>query len=88
MQDHLFRVSHVYICFTVKKLNGMFSHGTYLVNSTITIPAGTQITGEAWSQIMGYGSNFQSPTNPQVVVRVGDRGSTGVVEVCLTSLVT
>ncbi|KAH7099919.1 glucan 1,3-beta-glucosidase [Auriculariales sp. MPI-PUGE-AT-0066] len=58
-----------------------FDHGTYLVNSTITIPAGTQIIGEAWSQIMGYGSAFQSATSPQVVVRVGDAGSTGVVEI-------
>ncbi|KAH7098261.1 glucan 1,3-beta-glucosidase, partial [Auriculariales sp. MPI-PUGE-AT-0066] len=58
-----------------------FDHGTYLVNSTITIPAGTQIIGEAWTEIMGYGSAFQSASSPQVVVRVGDAGSTGVVEI-------
>jgi len=58
-----------------------FDHGVYLVNSTITIPAGTQIIGEAWSQIMGYGSAFQNVNSPQPVVRVGAQGSTGVVEI-------
>ncbi|EJD46953.1 glucan 1,3-beta-glucosidase [Auricularia subglabra TFB-10046 SS5] len=58
-----------------------FDHGIYLVNSTITIPAGTQIIGEVWSTIMGYGSAFSDPNNPQVVVRVGDAGSTGILEI-------
>lgn len=58
-----------------------FDAGTYLVSSTITIPAGTQIIGEAWSTIMGFGSAFSNINNPQVVVRVGDPGSTGIVEI-------
>ncbi|KAF9228585.1 glycoside hydrolase family 55 protein [Gyrodon lividus] len=58
-----------------------FDAGIYKVSSTINIPAGTQIMGEAWSQIMGYGANFQDQTNPQVVVQVGSTGSTGVAEI-------
>lgn len=55
--------------------------GTYLVSNTITIPAGTQILGEAWSTILGYGSAFQDQKNPKVVVKVGEVGSSGVTEI-------
>ncbi|KAH7102161.1 hypothetical protein BKA62DRAFT_671355 [Auriculariales sp. MPI-PUGE-AT-0066] len=34
------------------------SHGTYFINSTITIQADSQIISEEWSQIMGYGKIF------------------------------
>ena len=55
--------------------------GTYLVSDTITIPAGTQILGEVWSTILGYGSAFQDQNNPKVVVKVGEEGSSGVLEI-------
>jgi glucan 1,3-beta-glucosidase len=55
--------------------------GTYLVSDTITIPAGAQILGEAWSTILGYGSAFQDQNNPKVVVKVGEAGSSGLTEV-------
>ena len=58
-----------------------FDAGTYLVSDTITIPAGTQVVGEAWSVIMGTGSQFTDYNNPRVVVKVGDTGSTGNVEI-------
>ncbi|KAF7353606.1 Exo-beta-1,3-glucanase [Mycena venus] len=58
-----------------------FDAGTYVVTSTLEIPAGTQIVGEGWSVIAGKGSAFQDVNNPQVVVRVGAAGSTGVVEI-------
>ncbi|KAJ3560072.1 hypothetical protein NP233_g11075 [Leucocoprinus birnbaumii] len=58
-----------------------FDAGTYVVTSTLTIPAGTQIVGEAWSVIAGRGSAFQNINSPQVVVRVGESGSQGVVEI-------
>lgn len=58
-----------------------FDQGTYLVSSTITIPAGTQIVGEAWSVIMGGGTAFSDINNPAPVVRVGDTNSQGVVEI-------
>ncbi|GLB43041.1 putative glycoside hydrolase family 55 protein [Lyophyllum shimeji] len=58
-----------------------FDAGTYIVTSTLTIPAGTQIVGEAWSVIAGSGSAFQDINNPQVVVRVGDPNSQGILEI-------
>ncbi|TFY80470.1 hypothetical protein EWM64_g3548 [Hericium alpestre] len=52
-----------------------------LISSTLTIPAGTQIVGEAWSNIMGSGQTFQNQNIPQAVIRVGAPGSTGTVEI-------
>ncbi|KAJ7684648.1 exo-beta-1,3-glucanase [Mycena polygramma] len=58
-----------------------FDAGTYIVKSTITIPPGARIVGEAWSVISGAGPAFQDQNNPQVVVRLGEPGSQGVVEI-------
>lgn len=58
-----------------------FDAGTYIISSTVTIPAGTQMIGEAWSTIMGSGPFFSNISNPQVVVRIGDVGSSGVTEI-------
>ncbi|KAF8203427.1 exo-beta-1,3-glucanase [Mycena galopus ATCC 62051] len=58
-----------------------FDAGTYVVTSTLTIPAGTQMVGEAWSVIAGTGSAFQDMNDPQPVVRVGAPGSSGLVEI-------
>ncbi|EGN96215.1 glycoside hydrolase family 55 protein [Serpula lacrymans var. lacrymans S7.3] len=58
-----------------------FDAGVYKVTSTINVPAGSQIVGEAWTVIMGSGSNFADQTNPQVVVQVGAEGSEGVAEI-------
>lgn len=46
--------------------------GFYVVSSTLTIPAGTRLVGEAWSVIAGKGAAFQNQLKPQVVVRVGE----------------
>nr|ADX07323.1 putative exo-beta-1,3-glucanase [Flammulina velutipes] len=58
-----------------------FDAGTYVVTSTLTIPAGVQIVGEAWSVIAGKGSAFQNAGSPVPVVKVGEVGSTGMVEI-------
>ncbi|KAG6854164.1 hypothetical protein C0991_009816 [Blastosporella zonata] len=58
-----------------------FDAGTYVVTSTLTIPAGTQIVGEAWSVIAGSGSAFQNQASPQVVVQAGAANSQGVLEI-------
>ncbi|KAJ7349186.1 exo-beta-1,3-glucanase [Mycena albidolilacea] len=58
-----------------------FDAGTYVVTSTLQIPAGTRIVGEGWSVIAGKGAAFQDVTNPQVVVQVGASGSSGLVEI-------
>ncbi|KAE9367654.1 glycoside hydrolase family 55 protein [Stipitochalara longipes BDJ] len=56
-----------------------FDAGTYLVTSTLLIPAGAKLVGEAYSVIMSSGSFFNTNA-PQPVVRVGTSGSTGQVE--------
>ncbi|KAH9934709.1 glycoside hydrolase family 55 protein [Fomitopsis serialis] len=58
-----------------------FDAGTYIVSSTLQIPAGTQLVGEAWAEIMGSGSAFQDQTNPSPVVQVGASGSSGILEI-------
>ncbi|KAL6871620.1 family 55 glycoside hydrolase [Trichoderma longibrachiatum] len=56
--------------------------GIYIVKSTITIPPGTELYGEAWSTISGSGSAFSSETNPTPVVQIGATpGQKGVAHV-------
>jgi glucan 1,3-beta-glucosidase len=57
-----------------------FDAGTYKVTSTIYIPSGVKITGEAYSVIMSAGSFFNDIKNPQPVVKVGNSGEPGAVE--------
>ncbi|EFX04912.1 beta-glucanase [Grosmannia clavigera kw1407] len=45
--------------------------GIYRVTSTITLPSGTELYGEAWSTISGSGSAFSSESNPTPVVQIG-----------------
>ncbi|KAG1748973.1 glycoside hydrolase family 55 protein [Suillus paluster] len=58
-----------------------FDAGIYKVTSTIQVPAGTRIVGEAWTQIMGAGPYFNNQEDPKVVVQVGVPGSQGVTEI-------
>lgn len=55
--------------------------GVYRVSDTILIPVGSRIVGEAWSVISGYGDAFKQPSNPRAVVRVGNPGDVGVIEI-------
>ena len=55
--------------------------GFYVVSSTVTIPAGTRLVGEAWSVLAGKGPMFQDQKNPQVMFRVGEKGSQGITEI-------
>ncbi|KAJ6578345.1 pectin lyase fold/virulence factor [Mycena capillaripes] len=56
----------------------LFEAGTYLVTDTIFVPAGTIIVGEI---IMGTSANFADQNNPRPVIRVGNPGDTGSVEI-------
>ncbi|KAG6034356.1 hypothetical protein E4U41_006571 [Claviceps citrina] len=58
-----------------------FPFGKYRVDSTLHVPPGTRIVGEAWSTIMGRGRYFQNETDPKPVVSVGKRGDTGVAHI-------
>jgi glucan 1,3-beta-glucosidase len=55
-------------------------HGDYLVKSTIFIPAGARIVGEAYSVILSTGAFFNDIDNPQPVVQIGAPGEVGSIE--------
>ena len=58
-----------------------FDHGAYLVTSTIQVPNDLNITGECYAMIMATGSYFSDQTNPRPVLRVGNPGDIGRVEI-------
>lgn len=55
--------------------------GVYRVSDTLLIPVGSRIVGEAWSVISGYGDAFRNPNSPKAVVRVGNPGDVGLIEI-------
>ncbi|KAG8922282.1 hypothetical protein FRC01_014240 [Tulasnella sp. 417] len=58
-----------------------FDAGTYYVTNTITIPTGSIVVGEVWTTVIGGGSNFSDQNNPRPVIKVGNAGDKGVVEI-------
>jgi hypothetical protein len=46
----------------------------------VTIPSGSKIVGETWSQLAASGSYFSDPLNPKVMLKVGNPGDVGDVE--------
>ncbi|PBK83740.1 exo-beta-1,3-glucanase [Armillaria gallica] len=58
-----------------------FDAGVYVITTTVTIPAGCRLVGEAWSEISGTGDYFEDVENPKVMVRVGELGSEGSIEI-------
>ncbi|KAG6828948.1 hypothetical protein H0H87_000221, partial [Tephrocybe sp. NHM501043] len=58
-----------------------FDAGTYIVTSTLVIPAETRMVGEAWSVIAGKGKSFSDQEKPSPVVVVGEKGSHGIIEI-------
>jgi len=58
-----------------------FPAGIYAVQGTILVPTGSRIVGESLPQIMATGQFFSSKATPQVMVRVGNAGDIGIVEI-------
>ena len=58
-----------------------FPAGIYLVADTVNVPVGSKIQGASWSQIMGTGPNFGDIKNPRVMVKVGNAGDVGSLEI-------
>ena len=58
-----------------------FPGGIYLVQGTVQIPVDSIIVGSSWSQIMGTGSYFEDVDNPQIMVRVGNPGDSGTIQI-------
>ncbi|KAI0129826.1 hypothetical protein BJ170DRAFT_593374 [Xylariales sp. AK1849] len=55
--------------------------GTYMLKGTVTIPSGTKLVGETWSQFAASGAYFSDASAPKVMLQVGLVGSTGDVEI-------
>lgn len=55
-------------------------YGIYLVTSTIYVPAGARIFGEAWPAITASGNFFRNHADPKPVFQIGKPGETGVIE--------
>lgn len=55
--------------------------GTYYLESTVTFPPGTRVVGEVWPVLIGGGPLFQNASAPQPVVRIGNPGDSGVMEI-------
>lgn len=58
-----------------------FPHGAYIISNTVNVPSNIKIVGEIWSLIMAKGQAFQNQNSPQPVWRIGQKGSTGNVEI-------
>ncbi|KAH6609302.1 glycoside hydrolase family 55 [Trichoderma cornu-damae] len=58
-----------------------FPFGKYRVDSTLFVPKGSRIVGEAWATITGNGNFFKDENSPQPVVSVGRAGDVGVAQI-------
>ncbi|GME48353.1 hypothetical protein CDV56_101071 [Neofusicoccum parvum] len=58
-----------------------FPFGVYIIKDTLKVPVGSRIIGQAWSQIMASGPNFEDELHPRVAVKVGNDGDVGIIEI-------
>ena len=58
-----------------------FPAGVYLLSSTVLVPAGSRIVGEVWSVISATGANFANPSSPTPMLKIGNAGDEGLVEI-------
>ncbi|KAK3291009.1 pectin lyase fold/virulence factor [Chaetomium fimeti] len=58
-----------------------FPFGKYRVDSTLLVPRGSRIVGEAWATIVARGAFFKDVANPRPVVQVGEPGDVGVAQI-------
>jgi len=58
-----------------------FPAGIYSVGGTVNVPVNSKIVGAAWSQIQATGAYFGDMKKPQVVIKVGNAGDVGTLEI-------
>jgi hypothetical protein len=58
-----------------------FPFGKYRVESTLHIPPGSRLVGEAWATVVGHGAHFKNAADPKPVVQVGLPGQVGVAQI-------
>jgi hypothetical protein len=58
-----------------------FPAGIYSVQGTVNVPINSKLQGASWSQIQATGAYFQDMKNPKVVIKAGNEGDVGVLEI-------
>jgi len=58
-----------------------FPYGTYLIGNTVTVPPGSRLLGQAWTNIQASGSAFQNANSPIPMLKIGTPGQTGVAQI-------
>ncbi|KAJ5240912.1 glycoside hydrolase family 55 protein [Penicillium citrinum] len=58
-----------------------FPFGKYRVDSTLFVPKGSRIVGEAWATITGNGAYFKDSSSPKPVVAIGNGGDVGTAQI-------
>jgi hypothetical protein len=58
-----------------------FPFGKYRVDSTLLVPKGSRIVGEAWATITGNGAFFKDSSSPKPVVAIGNGGDVGTAQI-------
>jgi len=66
---------------TRQKKIAYFPFGKYRVDSTLFIPSGSRIVGEAWATITGNGPFFKDSSRPQPIIKVGNPGDVGTAHI-------
>lgn len=62
------------------KKNVFVDAGTYILTDTVIVPVGSHIIGENWAQLAAYGPKFQNTNQPKVMLRIGEAGDFGQME--------
>ncbi|KAK4203357.1 pectate lyase superfamily protein-domain-containing protein [Triangularia verruculosa] len=57
-----------------------FDAGSYMISDTVTIPNNAVIVGENWAQLVAFGERFADARHPRPMIRVGQKGQRGNVE--------
>jgi len=63
-----------------KNMIAYFPHGIYILKDTLTVPVGSRLFGEAWTQFAAMGTKFADAKNPRPMVKVGNPGDVGVAQ--------
>jgi glucan 1,3-beta-glucosidase len=57
-----------------------FPHGIYILTSTLTVPVGSRLYGESFTEFSASGSKFKDAANPYPMIKVGNAGDVGVAQ--------
>jgi glucan 1,3-beta-glucosidase len=57
-----------------------FPHGIYILTSTLTVPVGSRLIGESFTEFSASGSKFMDANTPTPMIKVGNAGDVGVAQ--------